>query len=155
MHVGFGSELRQQRIARGIELEAIAAGTKVSVRHLRALEQDDRAVLPGGVFNRGILRNYCRFVGLDEAPWMERFASSALGAPDDPDWEEFAENVRRSRPAQGLRTPRRWGGVALMVLGFVVFAWCAWRVAIQPHVQGDQRAEQPVTVQKTATNPPN
>ena len=154
MHVGIGSELRQQRVARKIELEAIAAGTKVSLRHLKALEGDDRGDLPGGIFNKGILRSYCRFVGLDETSWMERFAASPMGAPDEPDWEEFAENVRRSRPLQGLRPDRRWGGVALMLLGFVLFAWCAWRVAIQPHVRGDRQAESPAAARATAEGQP-
>jgi len=140
MHVGFGQELQQQRVSRGIELEAIASGTKISVRHLRALEQEDGAELPGGVFNRGILRSYCRFLGVDEGPWMDRFAASSLGAPSDPDWEEFAENVRRSRPADGLRAHRRWGGVVLMFFAFVLFAWCAWRVAIQPRVHGEAQS---------------
>lgn len=155
MQVGFGSELRKQRIARKIELEAIAAGTKVSIRHLRALEQEKLGDLPGGIFNRGILRSYCRFVGLEEALWMERFTASSLGAAEEPDWGEFAENVRRNRPAQGLRVERRWGGILLMILGFVLFAWCAWRVAIQPHVHGEQRAETPQKLSKTVQNDPH
>jgi cytoskeletal protein RodZ len=38
MHVGFGRDLQQQRVKRGVELEAIAASTRVSIRYLRALE---------------------------------------------------------------------------------------------------------------------
>lgn len=145
--MGFGRELQDQRVSRGIELEAIATGTKVSLRHLRALEEEQLAELPGGIFNRGILRSYCRFVGLDEAPWMQRFGASSLGAAEEPDWEEFADNVRRNRPAQGLRSEHRWGGVVLMVFAFVLFAWCAWRVAIQPRVHGEAQSRSTASTQ--------
>lgn len=134
--MGFGSDLQQQRLARGVELEAIAAGTRVSLRHLRALEDEARAELPGGIFNRGILRSYCRFVGLDEAVWMERFAENPLGAVPEPDWEEFAESVRRNRANAGLQQPRRWGGVALMALGVVALVWFAWSIVVAPRVRG-------------------
>jgi cytoskeletal protein RodZ len=139
MHVGFGRELQQQRIKRGIELEAIAAGTRVSLRHLRALENEKRTELPGGVFNKGILRSYCRFVGLEEGEWIERFTTSPLGSVAEPDWEAFAENVRRSRPLTAS-SHRRWGGVALMGLGLAAIFWLAWSLAIAPRVHGARMA---------------
>src|SRR5579875_4214454 len=97
MHVGFGSDLQQQRVKRGVELEAIAASTRVSIRYLRALEDERSSDLPGGVFNKGILRSYCQFVGLEEREWMDRFASRDLSTTTAPDWEAFADNVRQHR----------------------------------------------------------
>ena len=134
--MSFGTDLQQQRKARGIELEAIAAGTRVSIRHLRALEGEQRAELPGGIFNRGILRSYCRFLGLDEAVWMERFAENPLGAAPEPDWSEFAENVRRNRASAGMQDGRRWGGVAAMALGLFALVWFAWSLVVAPRVRG-------------------
>lgn len=134
--MGFGTDLQQQRKARGIELEAIAAGTRVSIRHLRALEDEQRSELPGGIFNRGILRSYCRFLGLDEALWMERFAENPLGAVPEPDWSEFAENVRRNRASAGMHEGRRWGGVAAMALCLFALVWFAWSLVVAPRVRG-------------------
>ena len=91
--MGFGTDLQQQRVKRGVELEAIAASTRVSIRHLRALEDERSSDLPGGVFNKGILRSYCQFVGLEEREWMDRFAASELNASTEPDWAAFAESV--------------------------------------------------------------
>lgn len=51
---------------RGITLEEIAAATKISTRSLSALEQQEFDKLPGGVFNKGFVRAYSRFLGLDE-----------------------------------------------------------------------------------------
>jgi cytoskeleton protein RodZ len=134
MHVGFGRDLQQQRVKRGVELEAIAASTRVSIRHLRALEDERTSDLPGGVFNRGILRNYCQFVGLEEREWMDRFAASELNASTEPDWETFAESVRQHRLSQAMPQQRRWFGVLLMVLGLAALAWVAWHFTVRPRL---------------------
>ncbi len=62
----FGEKLRKRREQRGLELEAISNTTKISIRMLRALEEEHFQQLPGGVFNRGFVRAYARQVGLDE-----------------------------------------------------------------------------------------
>jgi len=134
MHVGFGRDLQQQRVKRGVELEAIAASTRVSIRHLRALEDERSSDLPGGVFNKGVLRSYCQFVGLEEREWMDRFAASELNASTEPDWAAFAESVRQHRLSQATPQQRRWFGVVLMVLGLVALAWVAWHFTLRPRL---------------------
>jgi cytoskeletal protein RodZ len=140
MHVGFGRDLQQQRVKRGVELEAIAASTRVSIRYLRALEDERSSDLPGGVFNKGILRSYCEFVGLEEREWMDRFATSELNASTEPDWAAFAENVRQHRLSNNLRQERRWFGVVLMVLGLVALAWVAWHFTVRPRLIAQPKA---------------
>ena len=78
------SELGHGLVKRGVELEAIAERTRVSIRHLRALEDERSSDLPGGVFNKGILRSYCEFVGLEEQEWLNRFSESELNASTEP-----------------------------------------------------------------------
>lgn len=72
----FGEKLRKQREQRGITLEAISSTTKISMRMLRALEEQNFEQLPGGVFNKGFVRAYARQVGLDE----DQAISDYLGA---------------------------------------------------------------------------
>ena len=132
--MGFGRDLQQQRVKRGVELEAIAANTRVSIRHLRALEDERTSDLPGGVFNKGILRSYCQFVGLEEREWMARFAASELNASTEPDWAAFAESVRQHRLNHGIPHQRRWFGVLLMVLGLAALAWVAWHFTVRPRL---------------------
>ena len=62
----FGKDLRKERETRGIAIDTITDATKISSRHLVALEEEHFDVLPGGVFNKGIVRGYARVVGLDE-----------------------------------------------------------------------------------------
>lgn len=133
--VGFGRDLQQQRISRGVELEAIAASTRVSIRHLRALEDERQSDLPGGVFNKGILRGYCQVVGLEEHEWLNRFATSDLNTSTEPDWSAFAENVKQHRLVSvSGRGDRRWFGVFLMIVGLVALGWVAWHFTVRPHL---------------------
>ena len=62
----FGESLRKERILRGITLEEISQHTKVHLRFLEAIENDDLSVLPAKAFAKGFLRSYARMVGLDE-----------------------------------------------------------------------------------------
>ena len=113
--MSFGAELQQERLKRDVSLETIAESTKVALRYLRALEEDAYAKLPGGVFNRGIVRSYCRFLGLGEEEWLQRFQAFARSEGEE-DWTEFAQNVKRNRERIESRDRLRWLGVAAMVL---------------------------------------
>ena len=128
----FGKELRSERVSRGIELEEISDSTKISSRYLTALEEDQFEQLPGGVFNKGIVRSYARFVGLEEEFWVNRFMDayqqSGLLKTDDADWIAFAENVGKSREIEGERPAQRlrWAGVAALLLLLVGLGWFVW-----------------------------
>lgn len=139
----FGTDLRREREARGIALEAIADGTKVSVRYLHALEDDQFSELPGGVFNKGIVRAYVRFLGLNEVEWVQRFEKCPGVAPSEADWAVFAENVRRNRGAGRRRYDLRWLGIAVMVLALAVCGWLVWHYVVQPRMDpGDPLRDQ-------------
>ena len=126
----FGESLREEREQRGVTLEAISEATKVSVRHLAALERDQDRDLPGGVFNRGFVQSYCRYLGLDEAAWVERYAAEHKSGEQD--WSEFAAAVKRGRePAEPL-VQRRWWGVLMMFVALGAVAWAAWHFVVKP-----------------------
>ncbi len=97
----FGEDLRMERISRGIALEHITAVTKISQRHLLALEQERFRLLPGGILSKGIVRGYAGALGLDQQDWTDRFlrACNASGQPSDEQesWTAFASNVGRAR----------------------------------------------------------
>jgi cytoskeleton protein RodZ len=123
----FGEDLRRERESRGIPLEAITNSTKISSRHLSALEEEQFERLPGGVFNKGIVRGYARVVGLDEEAWVGRFMSAYRSSgqvkEDDADWTKFAEGVVKSRQTEGARPALRlrWAGVILLLVLLAAF----------------------------------
>ncbi len=139
--MSFGRELQTERQRREISLESIAEGTKVPTRHLRALEQEQFEQLPGGVFNKGILRSYCRHVGLNEQEWLERFPAASPSST--PDWVAFAENVRRNRESRSSRLRGRWLGLLLMLLALGALAWGAWKYVLQPRLANAAESTQP------------
>jgi len=129
----FCDELRWERERRRVSIEKISEETKVSSRHLHALEAGEYASLPGGVFRKGIVRSYLSALGLEEAPWIERFEASlqesdATRTQDD--WAEFAENVRRNRGGGRSGTDMRWIGVAAMVVTLAALGWSVWKFVL-------------------------
>ena len=69
----FGAALRQARERRGVSLRQIAASTKISMVALEALERNDIARLPGGIFVRAFVRAYAAEVGLDPEQTVREF----------------------------------------------------------------------------------
>ncbi len=125
----FGQELRREREMRGVALENISGITKISGRHLVALEEENFNALPGGVLNKGIVRGYARACGMDEEAWLRRYVEAYHGSgqlkDDDQSWIEFAENVGKARKGEeaGPEMSLRWAGVAVLLLLLAVFTW--------------------------------
>ena len=118
----FGEELRSQRLSRGIALEQITAVTKISQRHLVALEQDRFQQLPGGILSKGIVRGYVSALGLDTRDWTDRFlqASTQTGvavSTVDDGWATFASNVAKERleRREAIEQRLRWIGALVLV----------------------------------------
>ncbi len=72
-NLDFGAGLRQARERRGVSLRQIAASTKISMAALEALERNDIARLPGGIFVRAFVRAYATEVGLDPEQTVREF----------------------------------------------------------------------------------
>lgn len=61
-----GARLNQARMTANLALQDIADRTKISLRFLAAIENDDFSALPGRVYIVGFARAFARAVGLDE-----------------------------------------------------------------------------------------
>jgi cytoskeleton protein RodZ len=125
----FGEDLRAERVSRGIALEDITEVTKISQRHLVALEQNRFRVLPGGILIKGIVRGYVGAVGLDVNDWTDRFvkayAASGEASEEQQGWTAFAENVGRVRMErrQAAENRLRWAGAIVLMAVAVVTAF--------------------------------
>jgi len=76
-----GKYLRHAREARGIDLRDAAQQTRIGINYLKALEEDNFAKLPGEVFVKGFLRNYAKFLRLEEAEVMNKYGEMKLPQP--------------------------------------------------------------------------
>ena len=61
----FGSYLKHERELRGVPLEEISGATKIHIRFLQALEDNQFDELPGEVFIKGYIRSYANIIGSD------------------------------------------------------------------------------------------
>jgi cytoskeletal protein RodZ len=57
----------------GISLEEIAQNTKLKVTTLKAIEDANFDVLPGGIYNISYIRQYARAIGVDEGALLNMY----------------------------------------------------------------------------------
>jgi len=126
-----GKYLRSAREARGIDLREAAQQTRISLQYLKALEAEDFAKLPGAVFVRGFLKNYSKFLQLDETEVMQKFGELQQTPPP-----VIAAQVPQSVPQPTAEEPETstntsakfpfepfiWGAVIIIVLLIALFA---------------------------------
>jgi cytoskeleton protein RodZ len=114
----FGDTLRQARVSKGVTLREAEQATRINRHHLAALEEEDFAVLPPLIYQRGIVRNYSAYLDLDPGKSLAMFEDARGG-------DSAAELVAAVKP---LDMPRHWSPnfaiIAFMVvMGAVIFAW--------------------------------
>jgi cytoskeleton protein RodZ len=57
----------------GVSLEEIARNTKLRVTMLKAIEDADFDLLPGGIYNISYIRQYARAIGADEGSLVRQY----------------------------------------------------------------------------------
>lgn len=73
MDSGVGTILREARNRRKVELSEVEAATRIRLRYLRAIEDEEWDVLPGGFYTRGFIRTYAAFLSLDGERLVEDY----------------------------------------------------------------------------------
>lgn len=118
-----GRFLREQRKRRGMNIEQLAAATKIPRRSLELLEDDRYDALPGPVFVKGFLRCSARALGIDVQVVMdllyerERAALTArrggrVTTPMVPTVEDASPPIKRSAPRLRAKSGASQGLVA-------------------------------------------
>jgi cytoskeleton protein RodZ len=62
----FGERLKREREMREVSMDELTKATRISTRFVQALENEDWAKLPGGIFGHGFVRTIARYLGLNE-----------------------------------------------------------------------------------------
>ena len=101
MEPRIGETLREARVRKRIDLSDVEAATKIRARYLRALENDEWDVLPGGAYTRSFIRTYAGYLGLDGERLADEFRRSTEG---------YADGTREpATPTPAPRAPRTRG----------------------------------------------
>ena len=92
MSITLGEKLRQAREERGISISEVAEQTRISPMYLESIENDNYKPLPGGIFNKGFVKSYAKYVGIDENEALQDY--SRLIAAHEEVVEEFQPRYR-------------------------------------------------------------
>lgn len=144
------ARLRAARETAGLTLEQLTAATRISSRHLAAIEAGNWSTLPPGKpYTLGFARSYARVVGLDE----QTIANDVRKELDAIGPAPVAKIVSQFEPSDPAKTPSRgllWlslAAVVMLVLGGLAY----WRnyympAAGLPEVGADQPSPAPAPV---------
>jgi cytoskeleton protein RodZ len=64
--ISVGDTLKRERLKKNLGLEQVSRETKINEKLLEFIESERFDKLPGGVFTRSFVRQYARFLGLDD-----------------------------------------------------------------------------------------
>lgn len=118
-----GALVRQAREAAGLQVDALAAALKVTVKQIEALEADRWDLLPDAVFARALAASVCRNLKIDAAPVLARLPQTAprLSPRGEGLNEPFKAPQHRSSPDVGAYLSRPLVlGVLALLLGALV-----------------------------------
>jgi cytoskeleton protein RodZ len=111
MDGSIGNVFREARNRRKIDLSEVEAATRIRVRYLRAIENEEWDVLPEGVYTRGFIRTYAGYLGLDGERLADDYRKGVEGGQRP---EPVATSASAPPPARGWRVPR--GPLAVVVV---------------------------------------
>ena len=117
-----GQELKKEREIKGISLKEIADHTKINLRFLQDLEDDNFEFMPGKFLTRSIIRSYANYLGLDEKEILKLYLHTAQEQGQAP--EEPLEADSRAEPKEKHKRGFSFALVAILaIVILVVFFW--------------------------------
>ncbi len=112
-----GSVFREARNRRKVDLSEVEAATRIRARYLRAIENEEWDVLPGGVYTRGFIRTYATFLGLDGERLADDYRKNVEGGLRSPAPEPAAASVGGQPRDRHWLVPRgSWVAIAAVLL---------------------------------------
>jgi len=136
---------------RGIDFAQAELATKIRGKYLRALEDEQFAVLPAQTYVKGFLRTYAEYLGLDGQLYVDEFNSRFVAGTD-----EHEPRARRAAATRPQRRHRRFEtSLVLIVLAVIavltVIFISAWGSGT--HTPPATRAKRPVATKPKVTPP--
>ncbi len=113
-----GSTLRETRVRRKTTLQQAEDDTKIRVKYIQAMENDDFDLMPSPAYVKGFLRTYSIYLGLDADVMLDEYRSRF--EPNE-EHEPFGGNSALGRPHAHRRrnTLTFIAVVCLLILGLL------------------------------------
>lgn len=133
-----GERLKAARESQKMNLEDIAAQTRIPQRHLESIETANWAALPAPTYTVGFAKSYASAVGLDRTEIGEQLREEMGGQRFTP---TAASEV--FEPADPARTMPKWlvlGAIAAVIAIVLLMSWLSHRSLNQPDDQANVAA---------------
>lgn len=155
MSLTLGEKLRQARDERGISISEVAEQTRISPMYLELIENDDYSTLPGGIFNKGFVKSYAKYVGIDEQEALQDYA--AIVAGDDAQSDE----PRNYRPEVLTDDRTSSSMIPTIIFAVIILGLMTWGIlALVNYIQNNPSTPPPANAggnsngnANTAANP--
>ncbi len=121
MALSLGEKLRQAREERGISISEVAGQTRISALYLEGIEADDYRTLPGGIFNKGFVKSYAKYVGVDEQEALQDYARLVLSQDN-----QVEEDTKTYRPEVLTDDRSNSSNLLTIIFAIIILGLISW-----------------------------
>lgn len=123
-----GEVLKEAREQKLLTLEDVEKHTKIRQELLKALEENAFDRLPPPTFVQGFIKNYAKYLNLEEHKMLALFRRDYESRRHPPDvMESLLKPVERRRPIRLTTSKILSAVIAIIILVFFVYLWFEYR----------------------------
>jgi cytoskeletal protein RodZ len=139
-----GNSLREARVGRNISLQQAEEDTKIRVKYVQAMENEDFDILPAGTYVKGFLRTYAEYLGLDYQVLIDEY-NERFGTGEHREHIIHQHNMAKTVKTEAAPRRRQTNYFLVAIIAVViiaVLAYLGW---------GNPSSEEPVVATTNAS----
>ena len=127
-----GQALRAAREKAGIDIPTLSFELRIPKNYLRALEDENYDELPGKTYGYGYIKSYCKFIGIDDQPFLDTYKMRTSMGREEPKYH-FPDEALEPRMSGAM--------MAMLVVLVMLSGYIGWQVY--------ERLEAPISVSES------
>ncbi len=143
-----GSTLREARVRRNLTLQQVEEDTKIRVKYVQAMENEDFDLIPSPTYVKGFLRTYSEYLGLDPRMILDEYRTRFMPHEET---EPFAGSSALGRP----RRPRRRSNLAFIAVAALLVLALVWILGRTSGEQGTDSTPPVAVITQSASPSPS
>lgn len=149
MSLTLGEKLQQAREARGATIAEVAEQTRISPLYIESIEKNDYRPLPGGIFNKGFVKSFAKYVGVDEQEALQDYLT-LMSTQETPVLDES----KTYKPEVLTDDNANSSNLMTIVFAVIILGLMTWGIlTLVNYLRNEQ--SQPVANTNTANNAAN
>ncbi len=116
-----GHYLKQERETKKITLDEVFRTTRIPIRYLDSIEQDDFEKMPGDPYNKGYISSYASFIGVDKNEALKLYNALRLKNKND----KPALNKLSNAKEKGTHSASFFSRIVTIILSLIVLMLAA------------------------------